>query len=46
MTARDARQIARGDDEGEAVWLLGGLYRFRAAADETGAAYSLRPVKR
>jgi len=44
MTARDARQIARGDDEGEAVWLLGGLYRFRAAADETGAAYSLFQV--
>lgn len=39
-----AQQVARGPDDGEAVWLLGGLYRYRAPATETGGAYSLFQV--
>ena len=36
MTAHPAMQVARGHDEGEALWLLGGLYTFRALNEETG----------
>lgn len=39
-----ARALWRGPAEGEAVWLLGGLYRYRAVGDETADAYSLFEV--
>jgi quercetin dioxygenase-like cupin family protein len=44
MSAHHARQIVRGADEGQAVALLGGLYSYRAEADETGGAYSVFQV--
>ena len=44
MTAHEAKELARGADEGEAIALLGGLYSYRAEAEETGGAYSLFQV--
>jgi quercetin dioxygenase-like cupin family protein len=44
VTIPQARQIARANDEGEAVWLLGGLYTFRALNQETGQ-YTLVELK-
>ena len=44
MTLRQAQQLARGSDEGEALWLLGGLYTFKATNDETGL-YTMVEVK-
>lgn len=44
MTAQQARQVVRGNDEGEALWILGGLYAFKALNAET-AAYTLVEVK-
>ena len=32
-------------DDGERLWLLGGLYTYKATGDETGDAYSLFQVK-
>ena len=32
-------------DDGERVWLLGGLYTYKATGDETGDAYSLFQVQ-
>lgn len=37
--------VQRGPDDGEAVALLGGLYRYRAVGDETAGAYSLFEVQ-
>jgi quercetin dioxygenase-like cupin family protein len=44
VTIPRARQISRGEDEGEALWLLGGLYTFRALNQETGQ-YTLVELK-
>jgi quercetin dioxygenase-like cupin family protein len=44
VTAHQATQVARSHDEGEALWLLGGLYTFRALNDETGL-YTLVEVR-
>ena len=44
MTISHAQQVARGRDEGEALWLLGGLYTFRATNAETGL-YTMVEVK-
>jgi quercetin dioxygenase-like cupin family protein len=35
----------RGSGEGDAVWLLGGLYSYKARGRETGDAYSLFEVQ-
>jgi quercetin dioxygenase-like cupin family protein len=37
--------LARGANDAERLWLLGGLYTFRASGDETGAAYTLFEVR-
>ena len=34
-----------GTDDGERLWLLGGLYTFKASGDETGDAYTLFQVR-
>lgn len=36
---------SRGADEGEALWLLGGLYTFKALGQDTGGAYTLVEVQ-
>lgn len=38
-------QFWRGPDEGDAIWLLGGLYTFKTRGRETGDAYSLFEVQ-
>ena len=45
MSAPDVHVVRRGPTDGEAVWLLGGLYRYRAVGDETADGYSLFEVK-
>ena len=45
MSVPDVRSVGRGPTEGEAVWLLGGLYRYRAVGDETAGVYSLFEVQ-
>ena len=37
--------FAHATDDGERVWLLGGLYTYKATGDETGDAYSLFQVQ-
>ena len=37
--------FAHGTEDGERLWLLGGLYTFKATGDETGDAYSLFQVR-
>lgn len=37
MTMSELRAVARGPKEGEALWILGGLYTYRALPTETGA---------
>ena len=37
--------FVHGTDDGERLWLLGGLYTFKATGDETGDAYSLVQVR-
>jgi len=44
MTATELHVVARGPDEGEALWVLGGLYTYRALPAET-AAYLLVEVE-
>jgi len=44
MTAVQAQQVLRGKNEGEALWLMGGLYTFKALNAETGA-YTLIELK-
>jgi quercetin dioxygenase-like cupin family protein len=44
MTARELRVVSRGPDEGEALWVLGGLYSYKAMPAET-AAYLLVEVQ-
>lgn len=44
MSAREVNAV-RGPTDGEAVSLLGGLYRYRATGDETANAYSLFEVQ-
>jgi quercetin dioxygenase-like cupin family protein len=44
MTAPLLHVVARGPDEGEALWVLGGLYTYRALPTET-AAYLLVEVE-
>ena len=44
MTAVQAQQVLRGKNEGEALWLMGGLYTFKALNAETGA-YTLVELK-
>jgi len=44
VTIRQSRQVLRGSDEGESLWLLGGLYTFRATNAETGL-YTMVEVK-
>jgi quercetin dioxygenase-like cupin family protein len=34
-----------GTDDGERLWLLGGLYTFKATGDETGDAYTVFQVR-
>lgn len=45
MTVPSARVVARAPDEGEAHWILGGLYTYRAVPAETGNAYLLVEVE-
>ncbi len=45
MTAREARTVVRGPSDGEAVWLMGARYLYRAVGDETSDAYSLFEVQ-
>ncbi len=44
MTAPRLHVVSRGPDEGEALWVLGGLYTYRALPAET-AAYLLVEVE-
>ncbi len=44
MTVVQAQQVLRGKNEGEALWLMGGLYTFKALNAETGA-YTLVELK-
>jgi quercetin dioxygenase-like cupin family protein len=37
--------LIRGNDHGERLWLLGGLYTYKATGDETGDAFSLFEVR-
>jgi len=37
--------FAHSTDDGERLWLLGGLYTYMATGDETGDAYSLFQVR-
>lgn len=39
------REFWRGPDEGHGIWLLGGLYTFKARGSETANAYSLFEVQ-
>jgi len=39
------REFWRGPDEGDGIWLLGGLYTFKARGVETAGAYSLFEVR-
>jgi len=39
------REFWRRPDEGDAIWLLGGLYTFKARGDETANAFSLFEVQ-
>jgi len=45
MTLPELRPIARGPDEGEDLWILGGLYSYKALTEETGNAYLLVEVQ-
>ncbi len=45
MSVPEVRSVRRGPTEGESVWLLGGLYRYRAVGDETADVYSLFEVR-
>jgi quercetin dioxygenase-like cupin family protein len=42
---QDLRGFARGPDEGEDIWLLGGLFTFKALSRETGGNYSLCEIQ-
>lgn len=39
------REFWRGPDEGDGIWLLGGLYTFKARGSATANAYSLFEVQ-
>lgn len=39
MTVPELRAVARPGEEGEAIWLLGGLYTYKAVHAETGAYF-------
>ncbi len=43
--ARSLNTFAHGTDDGEQIWLLGGLYTFSATGEETGDAYTLCQVR-
>ena len=45
MSTPEVNVVRRGPTDGEAVWLLGGLYRYRAVGDETADGYSLFEVE-
>lgn len=45
MTLPQLRPVARGPEEGEALWILGGLYTYRALPAETGNAYLMVEVE-
>jgi mannose-6-phosphate isomerase-like protein (cupin superfamily) len=36
-----ARTVARNRDEGDALWMLGGLYEVKVSSDESGGAVSV-----
>jgi len=44
VSSRRLNRYWRRPDEGEALWLLGGLYTFKALGEETGNAYTLVEV--
>jgi quercetin dioxygenase-like cupin family protein len=44
VTASELQVIARRPNEGEAHWILGGLYSFRALSAETGAYFLVEVV--
>ena len=41
----ELRAFARGPEDGEAQWLLGGLYTYRAVGADNGNAYTLVEVR-
>lgn len=45
MTLHELHAVARRPDEGEALWILGGLYTYKALTAETGGAYLLVEVQ-
>jgi quercetin dioxygenase-like cupin family protein len=45
MSAPRMATFAHGTDDGERLWLLGGLYTYKATGDETGDAYTLFQVR-
>jgi len=45
MSLEELRAYSREPDEGEKIWLLGGLYTFKAMGGENRNAYTLVEVK-
>ncbi len=45
MTMPELRTVSRGPKDGEALWILGGLYTYKAVPAETGKAYLLVEVE-
>ena len=41
MSVEESRAYFLGSDEGEAIWLLGGLYTFKALGEQTGIGIRL-----
>lgn len=45
MTLHELHAYVRGSDEGEALWVIGGLYTYKAIGAENANAYSLIEVQ-
>jgi len=45
MSMSDIQAYSLGPEEGEAIWLLGGLYTFKALGEQVGDAYTLVEVR-
>ena len=44
MSVEESRAYFLGSDEGEAIWLLGGLYTFKALGEQNGDQYTVVEV--
>jgi quercetin dioxygenase-like cupin family protein len=45
LSHRELKAFALGPDQGEALWILGGLYTFKAMGKDTDGAYTLVEVQ-